>query len=864
MSSPAMQRLVYALGGAGLFCLLCTVQFLLFHLPMALPVFLVPTLMGGLGGLVLVTRNQRIAALNHQLQQTHDHLSARYAESEERNQRLFQQGTTVQLLIDPATGDLVEINDAALRFYGYRDAHQRPGSIFDLAIDTAETTLANMQRALALEQRTFHLHHRVRSGTVVEVEVSTIPVPLDGKLLLHAVVIDSSHQDRAEHHLRRKTLEQRLLLDSIPVGVWYLKDAHTFGSVNHAFAQSLQRTPQDIAHHRLEEVLPTEMLPLALASNRQVFDGKKPLHYEQWVHLEQTAPRYMAFTKTPKLNEQGQVEFVVCTATDITNTQQARELLRMERDLHVALTATHSLQESLQLCLAKAIDIAQADCGGLYQMDARDDSLQLMVHQGLPAAFIEAASVYAKTSHHAMLVQRNQPLYVNCEELGQRIDIALLRAEGIRAMAIVPIAFQGRVIACLNVASHHHDQIDPFSRVALERIVAHLGIFLVHKQQAAAILQSQRNFETLFNTIGDFVLILDMAGRIVHVNATVLNRLGYQAAELIGQPVRMLHPPGRHRDVEGILVDFFAGKTDLCPLSLLSRQHEEIPVETHLVRGEWNGTPVIFGMSRDIGERLQIEQQQRMLLKNEGMERMAGAIAHHFNNLMAIVAGNVELAREETAIDSEACLFLNNAVEGSNRAIALGRALLMYTGHFAEATAPMDLGELCRTSLLDLYPSLPPPLTLEQTIAAAGPLVEANRQQLQQVLGALVTNAVETMGDRSGTLTIRVASRAIADLPGGHLFPTGWTPDHERYGCLEVGDSGSGIDDQQMASIFDPFYSDKFIGRGLGLSIALSIVKKLGGAICVSSRPNTGSTFHVLLPETGCPQHSCAAAVRLP
>lgn len=487
MSSPALQRLVYALGGTGLLCLFCTVQLLLFRIPPSIVFFLVPTLLGSLGGLVLASRNQRITALNQQLQQTHDHLSTLYTESEERNQRLFQQGTTVQLLIDPATGDLVEINAAARRFYGYTDNHQQPVSIFDLNSDASETTLANMQRALTLEQLTFHFHHRLRSGELVPVEVYTIPVPLRGRMLLHSVVIDISHQDRAEHHLRRKTLEQRLLLDSIPVGIWYLKDAETFGSVNQAFAQSFHCTPQDIAHHRLQEVLPAELLPLALASNRQVFDEKQALYYEQWIHLDQTTPSYLAFTKTPKLDEQGQVEFVVCTATDITNTQQAKELLRMERDLHVALTAVHSLEESLQLCLTKAIDIAQADCGGLYLVDDHDDSLYLRVHQGLPVDFIEATSLYSKVSPQAGLVQRNQPLYVNCEELGQWIDNTLLHAEGITAMAIVPIAFQDRVIACLNVASHQKQEFDPFSRMALERLMGHLGIFLTQKQQAETI-----------------------------------------------------------------------------------------------------------------------------------------------------------------------------------------------------------------------------------------------------------------------------------------------------------------------------------------------------------------------------------------
>lgn len=845
-----MQRLIFSLGGAGLLCIFCLAQQLLFPSPLSAPFFIIPTLVGGLAGLVLANGYLRIGALSHQLQQTHDQFSSRFAESEERYQRLFHHAATVQLLIDPTSGELVEINDAALNFYGYTGKAQRPTSIFAINTDPPETILANMQRALNLEQLTFQFHHRRQGGESVPVEVYTVPVPLRGRMLLHSMVIDISHQDRAEHHLRRKTQEQRLLLDSIPVGVWYLSDAETFGSVNQAFAQSFQRTPQDLAHHRLDEVLPAGMLEQALATNRQVFAEKKPLCYEQWIHLAQSEPLFMAFTKTPKLDDQGQVEFVVCTATDITSTQQARELLRMERDLHVALTATHSLHESMQLCLTKAIDMAQADCGGLYQVDEHDGSLHLMVHQGLPATFIQATSKYAKDSPQARLVQRNQPLYVTCEELRPWIDTTLLSTEGIRAMAIVPIALQGQVIACLHVATHQREQIDHFSRMALERIVAHLGIVLAQKQQAAALMQSQRNFEALFNTIGDFVFILDMEGRIIYVNDAVLNRLGYQANELIGQSVLKVHPPNRHCEAEGILTNFFAGTTEFCPLPLLSRQGEEIPVETHMVRGEWSGSPVIFGMSRDISERLQIEQQQRLLLKSEGLERMAGAIAHHFNNLMAIVAGNIELARQETSSESAAFAFLDNAVEGSNRAIALGRSLLMYTGHFVEATTSLDLGEICRDALQELDKPLPSTLKLITEIPPTGPMVHANLRQLQQVLGALLTNALETMGDQAGTISIRVISIAATALPAGSLFPAGWTPEAEHYACLAVGDSGSGIDEQQMASIFDPFYSEKFIGRGLGLAIALSTVKKLEGAICVSSRPNCGSIFHVLLPET--------------
>jgi PAS domain S-box-containing protein len=383
--------------------------------------------------------------------------------------------------------------------------------------------------------------------------------------------------------------------------------------------------------------------------------------------------------------------------------------------------------------------------------------------------------------------------------------------------------------------------------------VAHLGTFLVQKQQAALILQSQRNLDALFNTIHDMVFILDMEARILHLNATALARLGYAPPELIGQSVLKIHPSRLHQQAMDICAAMIAGKQNFCPLPLVSKQGVEIPVETNLTFGQWSGNKVIFGLSRDIGERLQLEHQQRLLLKNEGMERMAGAIAHHFNNLMAIVAGNVELAREETNRSTDAYLFLNNALDGSKRAIELGKSLLIYTGHFAEETESLDLVVLCRHHLGELAASLPANIRLTEEYPQSGPIVLANPQQFDRVLSALMSNSVEGIGQNSGQISVRISSVGAGQISAAHLFPAGWKPDHERYGRLEIADTGGGIDDQQMVSIFDPFYSEKFIGRGLGLPLALSIVKKLGGAIIVQSQPNKGSVFQVLLPEATSP-----------
>ncbi len=849
LSLPLLQHLLFSLTGAAAFSLLGLVQKNLFNLSVPAPYYVVPSLSGALVGLLWSWKHQRSVALNHEAAYNREQLHQLAREREDRYRQLFQQSRAVQLLIDPESGKIVETNEAARTFYGYSEKQLHTMTIFDLNIDSRKTTQHNIARALACEQLCIHLQHRLQSGEVLPVAVYTVPLPHRGRTLLHSVVIDLSMQDRAESHLRRKTLEQRLLLDSIPVSIWYLKDPETYGSVNQAFADNFGRSPLDIAHHRLDSVLRPEMLALALASNRQVFQGKQPLHYEQWTHFGNNEPHYMAITKTPKLDDQGQVDFVVCTATDITGMQQARELLRIERDLHIALTAAHSLEETLELCLKKAIDISKTDCGSLYQISATDGSLQPMVHRGLPPACVDETAQYLSDAAQARRIKQARPIYSTFDVFSKRVCNDDLRDEGLKAMAIIPITFEGKVIAALHVASHEHDEINAFSRAALERIVAHLGTFLKQKEQAAQILQSRHNLESLFNTIRDMVLILDMQGRILYLNAAAVSRLRYHPAELLGQPMQTIHPPTLHQEVEEIFQALLNGQQNFCSLPFISKDGEEIPVETHITFGQWSGQKVLIELSRDIGQRLQLEQQQRLLLKNEGMERMAGAIAHHFNNLMAIVAGNVELALEETAINEEAYLFLANALDGSRRASELGQSLLIYTGHFSQPPEQLELTQLCKTYLEELQTTLPDTIQLDQEYLVSELWISANRQQLHQVLSTLVTNAVEVIDQDQGHIWIRLDTFTADKIKTDHFFPAGWQPEQKQYVSLEVRDNGDGMNQQQLASIFDPFYSEKFIGRGLGLPLALSIVKKLGGAIAVQSKRSQGSVFQVLLPE---------------
>jgi PAS domain S-box-containing protein len=126
---------------------------------------------------------------------------------------------------------------------------------------------------------------------------------------------------------------------------------------------------------------------------------------------------------------------------------------------------------------------------------------------------------------------------------------------------------------------------------------------------AAEPAGSRRDFDSFFNSIDDLLFILDPDGNMLHVNRTVCSRLGYAEAELLGQSVLSVHPPGRREEAGRIVADMLAGKAGFCPVPLITKSGVELPVETRVVRGEWNGSPALFGVTKDVSALQQSEEK---------------------------------------------------------------------------------------------------------------------------------------------------------------------------------------------------------------------------------------------------------------
>jgi two-component system, cell cycle sensor histidine kinase and response regulator CckA len=249
-------------------------------------------------------------------------------------------------------------------------------------------------------------------------------------------------------------------------------------------------------------------------------------------------------------------------------------------------------------------------------------------------------------------------------------------------------------------------------------------------------------------------------------------------------------------------------------------------------------------------EKEKLELQNRQLQKAESLGRMAGAIAHHFNNQLQVVMMNLQMAMQTLPRNAEPVENLTEAMQSARKAAGVSTQMLTYLGQTAAKYEPLDLCEVCQHHLPMLRTVMPQGVTLKTELDSHGPVVNANANQIQQILTNLLTNAWEAMGETQGVIRLIVKTVQAADIPSVNRFPIDCQAQDQPYACLEVADAGCGIANKDIEKLFDPFFSTKFTGRGLGLSVILGIVRAHDGCVTVESQPGHGSVFGVFLPLT--------------
>lgn len=266
------------------------------------------------------------------------------------------------------------------------------------------------------------------------------------------------------------------------------------------------------------------------------------------------------------------------------------------------------------------------------------------------------------------------------------------------------------------------------------------------------------------------------------------------------------------------------------------------------------GRPVrLSGSVRDVTQIARLEESMRVLEKKfqdsqkmAGLGLLASGIAHDFNNLMTVVLGNAELALLECGGSDGGVL--DEIKKTSLRAAELATQMLVYTGKTSSAASSINLCSVVKEmgSLLDV--SISKKVTIQYCLAEDLPPIRGDVSQIRQVAMNLITNASEAIGDRPGVIAISIHE---VQLRAGELeqsIPPGGLP-AGRYIRLEVSDTGDGMSEETMQRIFDPLFTTKITGRGLGLASLLNVVQRHNGAVEVKSELGHGTVFRVYFPS---------------
>ena len=386
------------------------------------------------------------------------------------------------------------------------------------------------------------------------------------------------------------------------------------------------------------------------------------------------------------------------------------------------------------------------------------------------------------------------------------------------------------------------------------------------KRAEEALRESEERYHRITEAITDYIYTVRVVdGRAVETThgPGCLAVTGYQANEFANDPFlwfRMVVTEDRP-EVEEQARRILAGK-DPPPIEhrIVHKKGMVLWVRNTFVphRDEHGALVAYDGLIQNISERklaeaqrAEMESQNLQLQKAESLGRMAGAIAHHFNNQLGVVIGNLEMAIGELPQGAGPVNSLTAAMQAAGKAAEMSGLMLTYIGQSFDKREPLDLSDACRRILPMLQAIMPGDVVLETDLPSPGPTISTTSDYIQQILTNLVTNAWEAVGEGRGAIHLSVRTVFAVNIPAVHRFPLDWKPQDNAYACLEVTDAGGGIADKDIEKLFDPFFTSKFTGRGMGLAVVLGIVRAHSGVVTVESEPGRSSTFRVFFPVSG-------------
>jgi PAS domain S-box-containing protein len=746
--------------------------------------------------------------------------------SEEKYRELIENANSIILRMDKM-GNVTFFNEFAQRFFGYSEKEILGKNVMGTIVPLVESTtdrdlkwmIEDIGRDPGRYAANFNENMR-RNGERVWIAWTNKPIfdESGGVVEILCIGNDITERKREQDELFNSRQMLQSILDNIPQRVfWKDRDSVVLGC-NKAFA--LDRGYEDpgelVGRSTYETHSPAAIADLYRADDLEVMQtGRAKLKYEE-PHIKADGSRgWLITTKMPMFDPDGRVIGILGTYEDITERKLAEIALRESEE------RCRSVIENIQDVFYRTDEhgvftMLSPSAVGFLWLDSLDDIL---------GAHMESMWMYP-------------------EERSKMLE-RMRRDGAVRDYEVMLKKKDGSPLFAATTSTFRKD--DQGNILGVE------GIFRDITERKRAEEERMR-LVTAIEQAGEAIIITDTNWIIDYVNPAFTAMAGYDGTEVIGEHLRLLKSDKQdrafYRDIRETLTggQVWSGR-------LTNKKKDGSLYETEAtaspVRNKSGAIINYVAIHRDITPQVKLERDLRQAQKMEAIGTLAGGIAHDFNNILTAIVGYSEIARFTLAEADPVRRNLDQVINASSRATDLVKRILAFSRQTEQKHQPVPIVSVVKEALKLLRPSLPATIEirLEVSLSQEEGVIFADPTEINQVLMNLCTNAAHAMRACGGALLVRLSYAVVHDR---RYSPH---PDLESgpYVCVEVSDTGHGIEPGVLERIFDPYFTTKRIGEGtgLGLSVVQGIVRTYGGVITVHSEPNKGTTFKVFFRSMG-------------
>jgi len=768
-------------------------------------------------------------------------------DNKESLQTFFNALDDLVFVFDPE-GRILFANPAAQNLLGYTPAELAGMAAFDFHPPEQRQEAAKLLAGVIAGKITIcPIPLQARDGTRILVETKILHGQWRGKDALFGMGRDITERKQAEEAVRQSEERYRAVVETAPDVVYAISDKGVFASLNPAFEAITGWARTEWLGKSFAPLVHPEDASLAVEMFQKVLRGDKPPPYE--LRILSKSGKYLVgeFTSTPYIRD-GKVAGKLGIVRDITERKRAEKALRqgevrLERINRCLLELGPNFDSNINRLTALCGELLGATCA-LYNRLQGD----LLCSQGqwqTPPGF---KSEDAPTGHICYDVIRNNRedavVITNLPRTSYAESDPNVRAYGLQTYMGCAVKCEGKAVGSLCVVYGTDYQPTDDDRRILGIIASAIGNEDTRKQAEAEL----NRLMTAIEQTPESVVITDTEGRILYVNPVFERVTGYSRAEVIGQNPRLLKSNRQdsafYRQLWGKISAgevwrgrFINKKKDG---TLFTEDAVIAPV-----RDEKGAVTNHIAIKRDISHELELEVQYRQTQKIDSIGRLAGGVAHDFNNILAVICGHTDLALAQLSPDAPLRSNLECIQESADHAANLTRQLLAFGRGQVIEPRRINLNELIVNLNKMLRRLIGEDIKLVTQTAPDLGQIKADPGQIEQVLLNLVVNARDAMPD-GGTLTIRTDNVTLdEDYARSHLISPG------DYVMVSVSDTGVGMTDEVKQHIFEPFFTTKEQGKGTGLGLAtcFGIIQQSNGHIHSDSQVDKGTQFKIYLPR---------------